>query len=114
MIKEPLKRSSRWVSTSIPQSAWDSPLAQYSSAEYYANNLVSPVLFKEGLSHVPENAVVVEIAPNAVLQVRSACCYKATTHNIPISSSLNIYTPHINTLVTVSTGIKLHDVGGLC
>ncbi|XP_070847252.1 fatty acid synthase [Chaetodon trifascialis] len=68
VIKEPQQRSSRWVSTSIPQSEWDSPLALYSSADYHVNNLVSPVLFQEGLSLVPENAVVVEIAPHALLQ----------------------------------------------
>lgn len=33
------------------------------------NNLVSPVLFQEGLRHIPENAVVVEIAPHSLLQV---------------------------------------------
>lgn len=33
------------------------------------NNLVNPVLFHEGLKHIPENAVVVEIAPHALLQV---------------------------------------------
>lgn len=69
MIKEPQQRSSRWVSTSIPQAEWDSPLALYSSAEYHVNNLVSPVLFHDGLSLVPDNAVVVEIAPHALLQV---------------------------------------------
>lgn len=69
MIKEPRQRSPRWVSTSIPQSEWESALALYSSAEYHVNNLVSPVLFQEGLSLVPDNAVVVEIAPHALLQV---------------------------------------------
>lgn len=69
MIKEPKQRSSRWVSTSIPQAEWDSPLAFYSSAEYHVNNLVSPVLFHDGLNLVPDNAVVVEIAPHALLQV---------------------------------------------
>ncbi|KAM9837458.1 fatty acid synthase [Aulostomus maculatus] len=68
VIKEPKQRSSRWVSTSIPQSEWDSPLALYSSADYHVNNLVSPVLFQEGLSLVPDDAVVVEIAPHALLQ----------------------------------------------
>lgn len=74
VIKEPQMRSPRWVSTSIPQSEWDSPLALYSSADYHVNNLVSPVLFQEALSLVPENAVVVEIAPHALLQVCSASC----------------------------------------
>lgn len=69
MIKEPKQRSSRWVSTSIPQTEWDSPLALYSSAEYHVNNLVSPVLFHDGLNLVPDNAVVVEIAPHSLLQV---------------------------------------------
>ncbi|XP_013881248.1 fatty acid synthase [Austrofundulus limnaeus] len=68
VIKEPRQRSSRWVSTSIPQSEWDSPLAMYSSADYHVNNLLSPVLFQEALNLVPENAVVVEIAPHALLQ----------------------------------------------
>uniref|UniRef100_A0A1A8NNF5 Fatty acid synthase n=2 Tax=Nothobranchius TaxID=28779 RepID=A0A1A8NNF5_9TELE len=68
VIREPRQRSSRWVSTSIPQSEWTSPLAVCSSAEYHVNNLLSPVLFQEALSLVPENAVVVEIAPHALLQ----------------------------------------------
>lgn len=72
MIKDPRLRSSRWISTSIPQSEWESPLAMYSSADYHVNNLVSPVLFHEGLSMVPDNAVVVEIAPHALLQVHIA------------------------------------------
>lgn len=74
VIKEPKKRSARWVSTSIPQSEWDSALALHSSAEYHVNNLVSPVLFQEGLSLVPENAVLLEIAPHALLQVCYQCC----------------------------------------
>lgn len=47
----------------------------YSSADYHVNNLVSPVLFHEGLCMVPENAVVVEIAPHALLQVYIAFVY---------------------------------------
>jgi len=65
----PRQRSARWLSTSIPQENWASPLALYSSAEYHVNNLVSPVLFQEGLRLVPDNAVVLEIAPHALLQV---------------------------------------------
>lgn len=38
------------------------------SAEYQINNLVSPVLFADALRAVPENAIVIEIAPQAVLQ----------------------------------------------
>ncbi|KAL3877602.1 hypothetical protein ACJMK2_035297 [Sinanodonta woodiana] len=61
-------RTSRWISTSIPEKDWDSDLAKYSSADYHVNNLVSPVLFQEALCHIPDNAIVIEIAPHCLLQ----------------------------------------------
>lgn len=70
VIREPKPRSPRWLSTSIPEAQWQGSLARTSSPEYSVNNLVSPVLFQEALRHVPENAVVLEIAPHALLQVR--------------------------------------------
>uniref|UniRef100_A0A6Q2Y0D1 Fatty acid synthase n=1 Tax=Esox lucius TaxID=8010 RepID=A0A6Q2Y0D1_ESOLU len=82
--KEPKLRSARWISTSIPQKDWDSPLALYSSAEYHCNNLVSPVLFQEGLSLVPDNAVVVEIAPHALLQAILKRSLKPTCSILPL------------------------------
>lgn len=72
MIREPRPRSARWLSTSIPEAQWQGSLARTSSAEYNVNNLVSPVLFQEALWHVPEDAVVLEIAPHALLQVCAA------------------------------------------
>lgn len=71
MIREPRPRSARWLSTSIPEAQWQGSLARTSSAEYSVNNLVSPVLFQEALYHVPEHAVVLEIAPHALLQVHT-------------------------------------------
>ena len=68
IVKVPKPRSSRWISSSIPESSWNSPLAKMSSAAYHVNNLLSPVLFQEALAHVPENALVIEIAPHALLQ----------------------------------------------
>lgn len=62
------KRTSRWISSSIPEELWNSDLALYSSVEYHVNNICSPVLFHEALSHVPEDAIVLELAPNAVFQ----------------------------------------------
>ncbi|KAM9424875.1 fatty acid synthase isoform 2-T2 [Pholidichthys leucotaenia] len=84
VIKDPRRRSSRWVSTSIPQSEWESPLALHSSADYHVNNLVSPVLFQEGLRLVPEHAVVVEIAPHALLQAILKRSLKPTCSLIPL------------------------------
>ncbi|KAJ2942971.1 hypothetical protein O0L34_g15161 [Tuta absoluta] len=68
VIKSPIARSERWLSTSVPQDRWSEPLAKFSSAEYHTNNLLSPVLFEETLKLVPSNAVLVEIAPHGLLQ----------------------------------------------
>ncbi|CAD6242162.1 GSCOCG00009427001-RA-CDS [Cotesia congregata] len=68
IITSPKQRTSRWISSSIPESAWGTPLAQLSSPAYHVNNLLSPVLFQEALKHVPENAITVEIAPHCLLQ----------------------------------------------
>ncbi|KAI4493375.1 hypothetical protein M0802_009435 [Mischocyttarus mexicanus] len=68
IIPNPKQRSARWISSSIPESAWGGPLAQLSSAAYHVNNLLSPVLFQEALAYVPENAIVIEIAPHCLLQ----------------------------------------------
>lgn len=61
-------RSSKWISSSVPSSQWQSDLAKYISAEYHINNLLSPVLFEEACSHLPHNAIVIEIAPHGLLQ----------------------------------------------
>ncbi|KAL1475743.1 hypothetical protein MTO96_037061, partial [Rhipicephalus appendiculatus] len=68
VIPEPKPRSERWVCSSFPQSRWHEPIAQWSSAEYHVNNLLSPVLFCDALKHVPEDAVAIEIAPHCLLQ----------------------------------------------
>ncbi|XP_071632956.1 fatty acid synthase [Temnothorax longispinosus] len=68
IIPSPKQRSARWISSSVPEAAWGSPLAQLSSAAYHVNNLLSPVLFQEAIAHVPENAITIEIAPHCLLQ----------------------------------------------
>lgn len=68
IIPNPKPRSPRWISSSIPENGWTSPLAQQSSAAYHVNNLLSPVLFHDALKHVPENAIAIEIAPTGLLQ----------------------------------------------
>ncbi|NXA42880.1 FAS synthase, partial [Eudromia elegans] len=84
VIPHPKPRSARWISTSIPESQWQSDLARNSSAEYHVNNLVNPVLFHEGLKHIPENAVVVEIAPHALLQAILRRTLKPTCTILPL------------------------------
>ncbi|XP_055693298.1 fatty acid synthase-like [Lutzomyia longipalpis] len=68
VIKEPKKRSSKWLSTSVPQSQWEIEANQYSSARYHTNNLLNPVLFEDTFAMIPNNAVTIEIAPHGLLQ----------------------------------------------
>lgn len=68
VIKDPKKRSEKWLSSSVPKSKWDKPESQYCSAEYQTNNLLSPVLFEETAALLPENALTIEIAPHGLLQ----------------------------------------------
>lgn len=69
-VPEPKQRSSKWVSTSVPEAKWDDELALYCSADYHVNNACSPVLFYEALQKIPPNALTVEIAPHALMQVK--------------------------------------------
>uniref|UniRef100_A0A1W7RHC9 Fatty acid synthase n=1 Tax=Agkistrodon contortrix contortrix TaxID=8713 RepID=A0A1W7RHC9_AGKCO len=107
VILNPKPRSSRWISTSIPESQWQSELAQNSSAEYHVNNLVNPVLFHDGLKHVPDNAVVVEIAPHALLQAILKRSLKQTCTILPLMKR-----EHKNNLEFFLTNVgKIHLTG---
>ena len=111
VIKAPRQRSSRWVSTSIPEKDWESPLCLHSSAEYHVNNLVSP-----GLSHVPDNAAVVEIAPHGLLQAILKRSLKPTCAILPLmkrghANNLEFFLSHLGKLHmsgSVSASHALH------
>ncbi|CAO1403431.1 unnamed protein product [Diamesa serratosioi] len=68
VIKDPKKRSAKWLSSSVPKQNWDQESCQYSSAQYHTNNLLSPVLFEETSALLPKEALTVEIAPHGLLQ----------------------------------------------
>ena len=68
IIKGDRVRSSRWISTSIPESEWKSALAKHASPEYFDTNLRAPVLFYEALKHIPAKALVVEVSPKGFSQ----------------------------------------------
>ncbi|CAH2039961.1 unnamed protein product, partial [Iphiclides podalirius] len=68
VITDPKPRSSRWISSSLPKEQWDSDIARLSDAAYHVNNLLSPVRFAEALRSVPERALLLEVAPHALLQ----------------------------------------------
>ncbi|XP_068623475.1 fatty acid synthase-like [Battus philenor] len=85
VIKTPKPRSERWLSTSVPQERWNEPIAKHSSAEYFTNNLLNPVLFEETSRLIPPNAVLVEIAPHGLLQAILKRSLPETCHLIPIT-----------------------------
>lgn len=62
------QRSSRWISSSVPETRWSEPGVNFASPEYLVNNLLSPVLFAEALEKIPADAVVVEVSPHGLLQ----------------------------------------------
>ena len=79
-------RTSRWISTSIPEDDWGSPMAKYASPDYFDNNLRAPVLFYEALQHVPSKALVVEISPKGFFQaILKESTPKDCVHVAPMS-----------------------------
>lgn len=64
----PKKRSTKWLSTSVPQKHWSRPESQLSSAEYHTNNLLGSVLFEESAALLPPNVLTIEIAPHGLLK----------------------------------------------
>ncbi|KAG7277018.1 hypothetical protein CRUP_001644 [Coryphaenoides rupestris] len=115
VIPVPRQRSARWLSTSIPQEKWASPLALYSSAEYHVNNLVSPVLFQEGLQLVPDNAVVLEIAPHALLQSILKRSLKPTTSIVPLmkrghADNLEFFLTHVGKIYMNGIDVEANGI----
>lgn len=108
IIPNPKQRTHRWLSSSIPEAAWNTPLAQLSSPAYHVNNLLSPVLFQEALLHIPENAIVIEIAPHCLLQAILRRSLPPTVTNIALHKR-----DHTDNLTFFLTNIgKLYNAGG--
>ncbi|KAI5631854.1 acyl transferase domain-containing protein [Phthorimaea operculella] len=85
IIKSPIKRSENWISTSChPGDTYNSESAKMCSAEYHNNNLLSPVYFEEAAKLIPENAVVVEVAPHGIMQAILKRSHTKCTH-IPLT-----------------------------
>ncbi|XP_012229663.2 fatty acid synthase [Linepithema humile] len=107
IIPNPKQRSARWISTSIPEAAWGSPLAQFSSSAYHVNNLLSPVLFHEAIKHIPENAITIEIAPHCLLQAILRRSLPPTVTNIGLHKQ-----GHANNLAFLLSSVgKLYVAG---
>ncbi|KAF2904462.1 hypothetical protein ILUMI_01702 [Ignelater luminosus] len=59
LIPKPKPRSSKWITTGSAKN-------QDASAEYFVNNLLSPIFFNEAIPLVPSESVLVEIGPKAL------------------------------------------------
>lgn len=68
VLTHPKKRSSKWISSSVPETKWGLIESQYSTAQYHTENLLNPVLFEETCTHLPKDALTIEIAPYGLLQ----------------------------------------------
>lgn len=65
---EPVERCSNWISSSVPETDRISKLAQTFSVDYLVNNITGPILCKEAMQHVPENAVIIGLGPHKLLE----------------------------------------------
>lgn len=74
IIGQEKKRSTKWISTTFPNPTNDA-IAQTNCALYHVNNIRLPVLFKQALQQVPDNALIIEIGPHHLLKsVIQECC----------------------------------------
>lgn len=107
IIPNPKQRSARWISSSIPQAAWGSPLAQFSSSAYHVNNLLSPVLFHEAVQHIPENAIAIEVAPHCLLQAILRRSLGPTVTNVSLHKR-----DHVNNLAFLLSNVGKLFIAG--
>ncbi|XP_077295535.1 fatty acid synthase-like [Arctopsyche grandis] len=107
VIPERRKRSSKWVSTSVPEDLWMEEIAQYSSADYYTNNMLSPVLFEEASKLIHNNAITIEIAPQGLLQAILKRSLKEDCTNVALIKCGH----HDNVEYFLQTIGQLYEVG---
>ncbi|KRT78126.1 hypothetical protein AMK59_7992, partial [Oryctes borbonicus] len=107
IITDPKPRSSKWISTSAPESKWDTEEAKLCSATYHTNNLLGSVLFEEGTKYIPDDAIAIEIAPHGLLQAILKRSLKSDCTNIPLTQRGNK-----NAVQFLLNAIgKMHNVG---
>lgn len=68
IIPDPKPRSAKWISTSVPDERSTETWAKTNCVEYHYNNYCNKVLFDRVFEHIPENAIVIEVAPHGLLQ----------------------------------------------
>ncbi|CAH0760904.1 unnamed protein product [Diatraea saccharalis] len=84
IIPQPKPRTARWVSSSLAPDQRDTEIAKLSDVAYHVNNLLSPVRFADALKAIPERALVVEVAPHALLQAVLKRAVPAPAAHVPL------------------------------
>lgn len=90
IIKNPQSRSSKWISTSVPPEYTLTDWSMKNCPEYHFNNFCNPVLFEQVFQHVPENAIVIEVAPHGLLQAILKREFSSNVCSVSISSKNTI------------------------
>ena len=67
-LPNPKLRSKKWISTSILEDEPKEDILNYASAEYFVNNLISPVFFYDKFKTLPSDAIVLEVGPHGVFR----------------------------------------------
>jgi fatty acid synthase len=68
VINSPKKRSEKWLSTSASNENSKIDGLNFASSKYFVNNLLSPVYFHEAMQRLPDNCVIIEIAPHSLFE----------------------------------------------
>lgn len=68
LIKNPKRRSEKWLSSTFSKEQWNKEEAIFSSAEYHTKNLLNPVHFLEVSKMLPKDSLIIEIAPHGLLK----------------------------------------------
>ena len=67
-LPNPRYRSKKWISTSIFEDEPKEDILNYAGAEYFVNNLISPVFFYDKFKTLPSDAIIVEVGPHGVFR----------------------------------------------
>ena len=67
-MPNPKLRSKKWVSTAIQEEVPKDDILNYAGADYFVNNLISPVYFYDKFKTLPSDAIVVEVGPHGVFR----------------------------------------------
>ncbi|KAL5273397.1 hypothetical protein ACFFRR_000250 [Megaselia abdita] len=60
VLPSPIRRSPKWISSSVPVERWEQD-AKFCSGEYYIGNYCDPVVFEENCKCIPDNLLVIEV-----------------------------------------------------